>query len=421
MRFDLFFSALPAFVLALVGCLATEAASAQPATLLRVEFEFSNPGARSLAFGGAFAALADDATAAYANPAGLGQLIEPELSLELRSWQRSVPFLEGGRVDGEPTGQGLDVEPSPLEGRARDKTTDVSFASYVHPRGRWSFGLYYHQLARFEVETEAQGQFFEIVPGATARFPATRERLDLDITTLGLSACWNLDDHWSVGLGVAWLEGGGVAQTELYFPFLTGGQDLFSPVSFTPDELDARFDATIDTTDLALRFGLRWQPNDRWAAAAVFRQGARLEGLLTRASVREDAVSADTVPTAIEVPSVWGLGISRRALDGRLTIAFEFDRSDAGPLFEVEPDDEASFSAEEYHFGAEYAFVVGRRLFALRGGVWHDSRPRGLLDDSGTWHTALGVGLAGKVVQFDIGVDFSDFVDTYAISTVYRF
>jgi long-chain fatty acid transport protein len=44
------------------------------------EFSFSNPGARSLGLGGAFAALADDATAAFANPAGLVQLVSLEVS-----------------------------------------------------------------------------------------------------------------------------------------------------------------------------------------------------------------------------------------------------------------------------------------------------------------------------------------------------
>ena len=46
-----------------------------------LEFSFSNPGARSMALGGAFVALADDATAAFANPAGLVQLLRPEVSL----------------------------------------------------------------------------------------------------------------------------------------------------------------------------------------------------------------------------------------------------------------------------------------------------------------------------------------------------
>ena len=47
-----------------------------------LQFNFSNPGARSMGFGGAFAALADDATATFANPAGLVQLSRPEVSVE---------------------------------------------------------------------------------------------------------------------------------------------------------------------------------------------------------------------------------------------------------------------------------------------------------------------------------------------------
>jgi hypothetical protein len=69
------------------GSLAADPAFAQPLTSL--EFSFSNPGARSLGFGGAFVALADDATAAFANPAGIVQIAKPELSLEGRAWSYS--------------------------------------------------------------------------------------------------------------------------------------------------------------------------------------------------------------------------------------------------------------------------------------------------------------------------------------------
>jgi long-subunit fatty acid transport protein len=69
-----------------------------PTTL---EFSFSNPGARSMGFGGAFVALADDATAAFANPAGLVQLTRPEISLEGRSWSYLLqPVYRGGKAHG---------------------------------------------------------------------------------------------------------------------------------------------------------------------------------------------------------------------------------------------------------------------------------------------------------------------------------
>jgi long-subunit fatty acid transport protein len=92
-----------------LAILAAAGAEAQPVTIPRFDFSFSNPGARSLGFAGAFAALADDATAAYANPAGLVQLTRPEVSFEARLWNRSPSFIAGGRAEGEPTGQGIDT------------------------------------------------------------------------------------------------------------------------------------------------------------------------------------------------------------------------------------------------------------------------------------------------------------------------
>ncbi|MGH2670399.1 MAG: UPF0164 family protein, partial [bacterium] len=81
------------YTVAILAAIATPAAGQeQPATF---EFSFSNPGARSMGLGGAFAALADDATAAFANPAGLVQLLEPELSAEGRSSSRRTEFVQG--------------------------------------------------------------------------------------------------------------------------------------------------------------------------------------------------------------------------------------------------------------------------------------------------------------------------------------
>lgn len=70
---------------------------AQP--VVNLQFNFSDPGARSLGLGGAFVGLADDATAAFANPAGLVQLGRPEISLEGRRTSYSTPYTEGGRAE----------------------------------------------------------------------------------------------------------------------------------------------------------------------------------------------------------------------------------------------------------------------------------------------------------------------------------
>ena len=59
-----------AVFLGLASLLISIAVPAQQA-VVPLQLSFSDPGARSAGLGGAFVALADDATAAFANPAGL--------------------------------------------------------------------------------------------------------------------------------------------------------------------------------------------------------------------------------------------------------------------------------------------------------------------------------------------------------------
>src|SRR5204862_8029114 len=59
-------------------------AQVESALLSKVSFNLSNPGGKSLAMGGAFTAIADDATAALANPAGLGLLSSFEVGISAK-------------------------------------------------------------------------------------------------------------------------------------------------------------------------------------------------------------------------------------------------------------------------------------------------------------------------------------------------
>src|SRR6266487_4234493 len=65
-------------------------------SLSGLQFNFGNPGARSLGMGGAFLGLADDASAAEANPAGLTILRKPEISVEIRNYVEQQTFTTTG-------------------------------------------------------------------------------------------------------------------------------------------------------------------------------------------------------------------------------------------------------------------------------------------------------------------------------------
>ena len=67
--------AQPLILVAILAAVLAAAGAGAQETPSTFEFSFSNPGARSLGFGGAFAARADDAPAPFANPARLVQLV----------------------------------------------------------------------------------------------------------------------------------------------------------------------------------------------------------------------------------------------------------------------------------------------------------------------------------------------------------
>src|SRR5258707_7958905 len=66
---------------------------------------FSNPGARAQAMGGAFIAIADDASAAVTNPAGLANLTKQQAYFEYKGFNAPVAKLNtfGSLIDGTGT------------------------------------------------------------------------------------------------------------------------------------------------------------------------------------------------------------------------------------------------------------------------------------------------------------------------------
>ena len=74
-----------------------------------LQFNFSNPGARSLAMAGALTGAGDDATGAWTNPGGLTNITRPEVGVEFRGFNFETPFVSSGRFNGTPTQIGIDT------------------------------------------------------------------------------------------------------------------------------------------------------------------------------------------------------------------------------------------------------------------------------------------------------------------------
>ena len=445
----LFFGVLVAVVIAP----AIASAQETPSTF---EFSFSNPGARSLGLGGAFTALTDDATAAFANPAGLVQLVSPEVSAEVRHWSFSTPYIIGGRYEGEPTGIGLDTVDGLRTAVSEEQLTGLSFLSFVYPKGRWSFAFYRHQLANFRAQTATQGLF----PGWEApRAFDRRWSTELDIVSYGAAGAYRFSDRFSLGLGIVHFKGRLDAPFEWSLPDdIDTLQDAFGPTSYLPESQLANGQMSIDDSDWGLSAGLLWRFVENWSLGAFYRLGPEFKlvydvtaGPLAPEFLDPAFAPGETiliVESPMKFPDVYGLGVAFRSRDGRLAVGFEWDRVEYSSIFSsfdpvvtetLDPDLDLQVylvadDGNEFRLGAEYAFLDFKPVLAIRTGVWldPDHRFRSIHPDDPSHralfqsgedeiHAAVGLGLAFKSFQIDLAADFSDLVDTFSLSAIYSF
>ena len=426
-----------ALVLLLAALLAPAGVVAQQ--VIPVQFSFSDPGARSMGFGGAFVALADDATAAFANPAGLVQLLRPEVSVEGRRWSYSTPFTEGGRLAGLPTGNGIDTTVGLRTATSEHKLTGLSFLSLVYPGDDWSLAFFRHEWANLEFFSETQG-LFTGGPGTLGRFVDVRATSDQEFVSYGLSAAYRISDRFNLGLGVVYHDLSFEASETRFLPDDDTLASVFAQNSYLPERsvtIERSFGHATDWTFIA---GFLWRLSESWSIGGVYRQGPEVEGEgeETAGEANDLGVPPGSVvfrgPGVLELPDFYGLGFAYRAPDGRLTVSFQWDRIEySNSADSLRFDERTIDDVDELHLGAEYVFLGSTPIVAVRLGAWldpdHQIRtttddpldrallPRG--DDE--MHYAAGLGVALQNFQIDLGVDFADRVDTVSLSAIYSF
>jgi long-subunit fatty acid transport protein len=406
-----------------------------------LQLSFSDPGARSAGLGGAFVALADDATAAFANPAGLVQLVKPEVSIEARNWSHSIPYTVSGRVEGDPSGQGLDVTAGLVKGESNYDTTGLSFLSLVWPAGDWSFAVYRHQYADLEFSGETQGLFGGGSDCCQERWFDQQMHSTQDVLSHGFSAAYRFSDRFSIGLGVAYFDVSMESLTTEYLWDVDSETGFFGPTNFLPERLALTEYLFIDDADWTFSGGFLWRLSERWRLGGVYRQGFDvgigndiIAGVAVDYGVPPGTVIIQNRGVPAEFPNVYGIGFSYRGLEERLTLSFQWDRIEYSSLPQsIGLDDQTIDDADELHFGAEYVFLESSPVIAMRLGAWLDPDhqmyatiadpyiramlPKG--DDE--WHYTAGLGLATRRFQVDLAADLSDRVNTISLSAIYNF
>ena len=379
-----------------------------------IPFNFSNPGARSLGMGGAFIGLADDATAAYTNPAGLTGLgLEQQIGIELRRTSTDAQYASGGAAGVNPFSRaGIEY------GSASDSKNNVSFLSWVLPRENWAFALYRHEMLNYQnaYATQSVGigpDFF------TNPYVAST---DLSVITYGASFAYDINDHLAIGAGLSWHDfeidtaTGRFDQTR---GGLAGAESaLISVQTQNGDDHDIGYNLGLifrgsDSFNIGLSY--RSAPEFEYRATNIagpaFLADAFVPGVFTSELLADQQVDFDA-------PDTLGIGFAWRPNDN-LTLTFDLNKVNYSNLSEGivspflnSPDNPLTIVTQvpftfngtlipagtpisdivtsegervaasaisvddtfEPHLGMEYVFSDMARPLFLRFGLWHEPR-----------------------------------------------
>jgi long-chain fatty acid transport protein len=396
------------FLLTPAGAALAQESGAPEVGFSSIPFQFFPPGARSLAMGATFIGIADDATAAASNPAGLIILTKAEASAHGRF--TSFPeFSEGGyRSPGS-------------------SAISPSYVSIVVPRKPFSFSAYYQQVSKIDIDRHFAGNVRFANEAETTPFEST-SRIDVLLSDVGLSGAVNLGHRVSVG--------GTLGVRRLKLTYLNENT-IAGDFSFNDR---ASSEGTDDT--LVFSLGVLANPNGRFSAGAVYKRGGRFElpytvdfdgSLDGPVSCPSSGVCA---AGALEIPDTWGIGAGFRP-SGKWLIAADASLvrySQLSPtLFRGIPFDIYPPSSNELppapfddvvqiHVGVERGFV-GNPTFLVRAGAYRrpDFNKAGVVD-AGAFFATFGGGVVfGDRGQLDGAVNLSRDVKEGLLSLVVRF
>ena len=396
------------------------------------QFSFVNPGARSGAMGGAFIGLADDATAAEANPAGLTILTKPEVSLEYRNTEFDATRLNGFNTV-EEEGAFLTVGSF----NTLDELNQPSFLSIVYPIGRTTVAFSRQEVSRTEGGLDEV--FLLELPGTPSFLFGTTAAQDQSIINYNFSFGSKISDRFSVGATLRF------AQLDW--------QATIQNVVILGNQAFLLFETDIDDSDSALGWnaGMIYTAS-HFSLGAVYKKNPKFEVEETESGPVSQLPG--TFTNVLKIPDTFGVGLAVRPNDN-ITVVADVVRVENSDLLEDISvgrnvltagltNDEVVYNIDDawdFHIGTEFVVFAGKVPVALRTGYYRRSSssllaesapgltPEGLATLQALFteredenHFTIGNGFVfGSHFQIDWALDLANLSDQFVLSTVVRF
>ena len=369
-------------------------------------------GARALGQGNAFIAVADDATAASWNPAGIAQLERPEISFALESISRKQRISSPEHPESEGS-DSLSLE-------------DFNYASVVFPffyKRNMVFSINYLKLFSFDNKTKfsfledsaalvfdskfnfkQEGEFSVVAPAISIE---VTPQLDIGIT-------FNIWNH-SITNNSRYVE----EQVIIQDTFLLG---IFPGPSIT-DSSKEEFEVE---EGYSFVLGSLFRLNEEWTIAGVIKPPYKLDIDHSFRNVSVTQNNGITFPPSItsidfnselHQPLILGLGTAWRPTDP-ITVSADVTWTDWSKYFfredgrDLNPVTGRLRSIDELEdtftvrLGSEYLFILENMIVPIRAGIGYDPSPAvENVDDFYTLSLGVGIQLFNRI-NFDMAYEY---------------
>lgn len=381
---------------------------------IQMEFPSSpNPvgsGARALGMGGAFIAVADDATAASWNPGGLIQLEKPEVSVV-----GSYVNLQENNTFG--------VAPE-MSGNQSVSHGGLNYLSGAYPfkalNRNMIVSVNYQHLFDFNRQWNVKKNY----PA-----PFTQPlKIDYDqagaLYALGLAYSVEIVPSFSMGLTLNYW-GQGIYDNKWQQTYKMKSNIKFGPLSGIYDGYKKE---TFAFSGWNANLGFLWKMTGKWTLGGVFKTPFKSD--ITHDLTTNEIITFPTSPgnnqtttnvnkydEKLNMPMSYGLGLAYRFSDN-FSMAGDFYRTHWNDFIyenyqgvKTSPinglsENEANIGATTwFHLGCEYLFIKEKFTIPVRAGLFYDPVPAQGSPDN-VYGVALGTGIAYKMFIFDLAYQY---------------
>ena len=370
-------------------------AGASMAPAEQLDFSSSlNPvgsGARAAGMGGAFIGVADDATAASWNPAGLVQLERPEISIVYSYFNHCQSY-------------DLSLHPE-INGSDCVGSNKVNYASAAYPFVAFNRNIIVSLNYQYLYDMTKKNNF-------------TQNFGTLDSGQRNFSQTGKLY-AFSPAMAVQVIEGLYLGATANIWQPIFGQNGWEDSDSYAGSVLSFSVHNKASFSGLNGNFGILWNATDKFTLGGVYKTGfdadLKVETDRTFAGTTLPPLSVDYT---LRMPASYGFGIAYRHND-KLTLSTDVyvtewsdfilinkvNGMEFNPVYGDELSNGHLRNTVQWRLGAEYLFIDQERVIPLRGGLFYDPVPqRGRLDDY--YGFSIGSGISLPRFSFDVAYQF---------------